>query len=656
MDDDIVISVREMSKHFIIDDPSSKRFRRKRMVFDVFRNVNLEVRRGEVVGIIGRNGAGKSTFLKLVSGILVPNEGEVEVKGTVASILDLSTGFHPDLTGRENIIVRSELYGIARDKVIADVEKIVKYADLGAFIDNPVRTYSSGMKSRLAFAVMINVDADIYVIDGVLITGDDTFSPKTTEYLRNLVREGKTVVLTTRSTKIIESVCGRVVWLSDCGIKMDGPSDEVCSAYRRHIAESFDVMNSLAEDGASEAMYRLASFYRDGNGCEADRGLYLEWLRKASENGHPMAMSEYADILASEGETERARNLYKDAADAGNYWSRRKYALLLSQEASGISELRATLLRVASSGFHYDECSYGQLLVGTAVSEQDYIDAAEWFAKAMDHGSIDAAYELGILYRDGRGVARDIGRFAELMGIASDRGHPRAAKEAAELYSRGIFVETDQVAAFSWYLAGAEAGNADCMYEAAHRLDTGIGTEADPEQARIWYLRFAAASVAGTFLSASETVRNREHDSSCVNALTAFAAEARNPRAASKRSLSKDPQICFRECSEMAGMMGEPRARLAKCYLEGIGTGKDEVTAFGLYKDAADGMDAESMYIVGQMYKDGIGTEVSIPQYKYYTRMAADRRNRNASILVAKWDRRNSKRKSKGAEDSSDSV
>ncbi len=644
--DDVVIHVQGMSKSFMIDDPSaSRRFRRKRMEFNVFHDVSLDIHRGEVVGVIGRNGVGKSTFLKLVSGILEPDEGEVEVKGNVASILELSMGFHPDLTGRENIVIRSELYGITRDRIDASVDRIVKYADLGAFIDNPVRTYSSGMKSRLAFAVMINVDADIYIIDEALSTGDAAFSAKTSEHLKNLVRDGKTVLFTSHSTGVVESTCERAVWLSDKTIKMDGPAEEVCAAYKRAITESFDITKSLAEDGASGAMYRLATFYRDGNGCEADRRLYLEWLKKASERDHPMAMAEYADILASGGEMGIAREMYRKAAAAGSQQSRRKYALLLTQDTSGIGQLRETMLRLASSGFHYDECGYGQLLVATATSERDYIDAAEWFAKALEHGSIDAAYELGMLYRDGRGVARDMGRFIELMGEASERGHPRAANEAARLYDDGIFVETDQAAAFSWYLKGAEAGNTGCMYEVAHRLEEGIGTDADPERARAWYSRFATASVSRTFMSAADVLRDREHDRGGSEALIEHSAEARNARAASKNARCSDPEEYFEKCLARSGLMGAPRARLAECYLKGIGTGKDEMKAFNLYKDAADGMDTDSMYIVGQMYKDGTGTEVSFPHYKYYVRMAADRRNKDASALVAKWDRRNSKRK-----------
>ena len=644
---DLVISVKDMSKSFFIEDPAKEgRFhRKKKSEFNVFHDVNLEVRKGEAVGIIGKNGAGKSTFLKLVSGILEPDTGEVTVTGKVASILELSMGFHQDLTGRENIVIRSELYGIRRGDIAASIDKIVKYADLGVFIDNPVRTYSSGMKSRLAFSVMINVDADIYVIDEALSTGDAAFSSKSSEHLKNLVREGKTVLFTSHNTGAVESACDRAVWLEGGTVKMDGPAEEVCMAYKHSITESFEVTKSLAEDGASGAMYRLATFYRDGIGCEPDRALYIEWLRKAAEKEHTAAMAEYADHLASEGEKERACELYRQAVESGSFDSRRKYSQLISQERSGITELRSVLIELAQSGFHFDECNCGMGFLRTAVTEKDYSDAAEWFTKAIGHGSIEAVYQLATLCREGHGVPRDIDRCIELLEEASRRGHSRAAYDLARLYDAGTFVVRDKEKAFSWYLSGADAGNSASMFEAARRYEEGIGTDADPEAATEMYARFAESSVSQYFGNAAESLRKRGGDRALIDRLENLSADGGNSRSASKRKKALDQATYFSRCQKYSGMPGAPRARLAECYLNGIGTPKDPAHAFALFKDAADGLDADSMYQVGIMYKDGIGTEASVPSYQYYIRMAADRGNRDASDIVTKWDRRNAKRK-----------
>ncbi len=644
---DLAISVKDMSKSFFIEDSTKEgRFhRKKKSEFNVFHDVNLEVRKGEAVGIIGKNGVGKSTFLKLVSGILEPDRGEVTVNGKVASILELSMGFHQDLTGRENIVIRSELYGIGRGDIAANIDKIVKYADLGVFIDNPVRTYSSGMKSRLAFSVMINVDADIYVIDEALSTGDAAFSSKSSEHLKNLVRDGKTVLFTSHNTGAVESTCDRAVWLEGGTVKMDGPAEEVCLAYKHSITESFEVTKSLAEDGASGAMYRLATFYRDGIGCEPDRALYLEWLRKAAEKDHTAAMAEYADHLASEGQKERACGLYRQAVESGSFDSRRKYSQLVSEGRSGISELRSVLIELAQSGFHYDECNCGMGFLRTAVTEKDYSDAAGWFTKAIGHGSIEAVYQLATLYRDGHGIPRDLDRSIKLLEEASRRGHYRAAYDLGRLYDAGTFVVRDREKAFSWYLTGADAGNSSAMFEAARRYEGGIGTVADPDAAAGMYARFAASSVSQYFGNASESFRKRGGDRDLSYRLDDFAGDGGNPRSASKRMKAPDQSAYFARCQKYSGMPGAPRARLAECYLNGIGTPKDPARAFVLFKDAADNLDADSMYRVGIMYKDGIGTEASVPSYQYYIRMAADRGNRDAADIVTKWDRRNARRK-----------
>ncbi len=647
MGSEVVISVKGMSKSFLIEDPTNvSRLRRlKKSEFNVFHDVNLEVCRGEAVGIIGRNGAGKSTFLKLISGILEPDTGEVKVVGKVASILELSMGFHQDLSGRENIIIRSELYGIRRDEIATNLAKIIDYADLGVFIDNPVRTYSSGMKSRLAFAVMVNVDADIYVIDEALSTGDVAFASKSSEHLKNLVKAGKTVLFTSHNTGAVESTCDRAIWINEGTVKMDGPAEDVCLAYKHSITESFEATKSLAEDGASGAMYRLASFYRDGMGCTPDRELYVEWLRKASEKEHPAAMTEYADVLASQGQKERACELYRRAVDGGSFDSRRKYAELITQDISEVEEFRSVLIDLAGHGFHYDEYNCGLGFVRTAITEQDYLTAVEWFNRAISHGSIDALYQLALLYRDGRGVPRDINRSIELFEDASRRGHPRAAYELARLYDAGTFVMKDREKACSWYLSGADSGNTNCIYQAARCFEKGMGTDADFARAIRMYADFVVSTMSQMFVSASETLHKRGGDRNVCNRLEAAASDGGNIRAASKKKKFDDPEAYFSKCSEHSGLMGAPRARLAECYLEGIGTEKDEARAFALFKDAADGLDADSMYQVGIMFKEGIGTEASVTSYQYYLRMAADRGNRDAYSIVSKWDRRNAKRK-----------
>ncbi len=184
------IVIRDISKTFKTraDSSQEKGFfkRTEKITRNVINGISLNIKKGEVFGIIGRNGTGKSTLLKIISMIMKPDSGSIDIDGRVASILELGMGFHQDLSGRENIYIKGSMYGFTKEQIDERFDSIVKYADLEDYIDLPVRVYSSGMTSRLAFAIMINVDADIVILDEVLSTGDLSFSKKSSAHFSNM--------------------------------------------------------------------------------------------------------------------------------------------------------------------------------------------------------------------------------------------------------------------------------------------------------------------------------------------------------------------------------------------------------------------------------------------------------------------------------------
>jgi ABC-type polysaccharide/polyol phosphate transport system ATPase subunit len=200
--------------------------------FDALKEVSFTVRRGEVVGIIGRNGSGKSTTLKIIAGVYRPTAGRVEVNGTVAPLIELGAGFHPELTGRENIILNGLLMGYSKREMEARQESIVEFAGIGDFIDAPIKQYSSGMYLRLAFSVATEVDPDILVVDEILSVGDITFQKKCFERLKSFQAAGKTILLVTHSLADIIRLCDRVVYLDKGQIMFDGPADEAVELYK----------------------------------------------------------------------------------------------------------------------------------------------------------------------------------------------------------------------------------------------------------------------------------------------------------------------------------------------------------------------------------------------------------------------------------------
>lgn len=205
--------------------------RNKKEKREVLKGINLTIKQGETVALIGVNGSGKSTLLKLMTKIIYPNKGKIYTNGKLTSLLELGAGFHPDFSGRENIYFNASIFGLTRKEIDERLEDIIEFSELRDFIDNPVRTYSSGMYMRLAFAVAINVDADILLIDEILSVGDEHFQNKCFDKMLELKAKGKTMVFVTHSMASVKRLCDRAVWLSEGKIKMDGNTEEVVEEY-----------------------------------------------------------------------------------------------------------------------------------------------------------------------------------------------------------------------------------------------------------------------------------------------------------------------------------------------------------------------------------------------------------------------------------------
>jgi lipopolysaccharide transport system ATP-binding protein len=199
--------------------------------------VSFEVRRGETIGIIGRNGSGKSTLLQMICGTLTPTTGTIQTSGRIAALLELGSGFNPEFSGRENVYMNASVLGLIKDEIDTRFQDIVNFADIGDFIDQPVKTYSSGMMVRLAFAVIAHVDADILVIDEALAVGDAFFTQKCMRYLRNFMKTG-TVLFVSHDTGSVRNLCSRAIWLEKGDVQLEGVAKEVCESYLEAFYEA----------------------------------------------------------------------------------------------------------------------------------------------------------------------------------------------------------------------------------------------------------------------------------------------------------------------------------------------------------------------------------------------------------------------------------
>ena len=199
--------------------------------FHALKNISFDVEEGEGLAVVGRNGAGKSTLLGLVAGLSKPDEGSVSVTGKVAALLELGSGFHPDLTGAENVRVNASLIGLSRRRTNELFDEIVDFSGIGDFIHEPLRTYSSGMVMRLAFSVAVNMDPEVLLIDEVLSVGDAAFQEKSFERVRQIRRAGKTLMCVSHATGMVQEMCDRAIWLDHGELMMAGRIGEVVEAY-----------------------------------------------------------------------------------------------------------------------------------------------------------------------------------------------------------------------------------------------------------------------------------------------------------------------------------------------------------------------------------------------------------------------------------------
>ncbi len=240
-----VIKIRDVSKKFKIYHEKDLNLKyailnfltgRKSSYYDEFwalKNINMDIKKGETIGIIGENGSGKSTLLKLVAKILFPDQGDIDTKGKIAALIEIGAGFHSELSGRENIYINGSILGFTKKEIDSNLDAIIEFSGLERFIDNPIKTYSSGMYVRLGFSVAIHVRPDILLVDEILAVGDENFQKKCLQKIDGFKQEGKTIILVSHDLQTVEDICDRVFLLHDGLVAAEGNPADVISEYHR---------------------------------------------------------------------------------------------------------------------------------------------------------------------------------------------------------------------------------------------------------------------------------------------------------------------------------------------------------------------------------------------------------------------------------------
>ena len=274
------VEVSHLTKQFTLREESRDTFKErfvkgsggKKTTFDAVKDVSFEIKKGSSFGLVGHNGSGKSTLLKMMAGVYRPTKGKVRVRGSTAALLELGAGFHPDLTGRENIALNGAILGLSKKQIAASVDKIVDFAELGPFIDVPVKQYSSGMYVRLGFAIAVMLDPDILIVDEVIAVGDEAFQRKCFDHIYKLRSKGTTIALVTHSMAIAREMCEEAIWMDHGVAKLHGPIDDVVEHYLAEVnrqeedlyVAELEQAQDVPRRGSGEAIVEEATFVNSG--------------------------------------------------------------------------------------------------------------------------------------------------------------------------------------------------------------------------------------------------------------------------------------------------------------------------------------------------------------------------------------------------------
>lgn len=286
MSSDVAIAVNRVGKYYHIYEKPLDRlkqsfYRGRRQFYKEFNaldNISFEVNKGETVGIIGRNGSGKSTLLQMICGTLTPTNGEIKLNGRVAALLELGAGFNPEFTGRENVYMNASILGLSKPEINEIYSKILEFAGIGDFIEQPVKTYSSGMYVRLAFAVAINVDPDILIVDEALSVGDMNFQAKCMTAITRIQEGGSTVLFVSHDIQAVKSLCSRCIYLDNGNIKMIGAAGDVAEGYIRDMRGE---MNSEVRKEPTNISHEYAELRNEQKHLKSDIGVECTAFKKS---------------------------------------------------------------------------------------------------------------------------------------------------------------------------------------------------------------------------------------------------------------------------------------------------------------------------------------------------------------------------------------
>ena len=395
----VVVSVQGVSKHFKIrqDNSFKERIvtlgrggRKHRSEFWALEDVSLEIEAGHTIGLIGHNGSGKSTLLKLIGGILSPTTGTVSSRGQMAALLELGAGFHPDLTGRENVYLNASMLGLSEEQIAKRFEQIVEFSEIGQFIDTQVKFYSSGMYVRLAFAVAVHTDPDVLLVDEVLAVGDEAFQKKCLDRIRQFQEEGRTIVLVTHTLSTVEEMCDQAVLLDHGKVIYSGSPAIAVSEFRRVLEEHrLQISGGIeAVRGAGRVVGAMAKPYLGEVGQALRAGQSLEiTVDLSAEESLPDWNLELHITAEATGQRVYLTNTSRMGHRGDPIFGLRRLSLVLddTHAGPGVYSIGFTLRDQQGAEIH----TFDRAAAFTAEENETYLGSMYGLPRMIDHGQVE---------------------------------------------------------------------------------------------------------------------------------------------------------------------------------------------------------------------------------------------------------------------------
>lgn len=600
----------------------------------VLDGIDLTVKKGEIVRVLGRNGSGKSTLLKIIAGIFEPTSGSVVTNGKVVSIMETGMGFQNEVSGLENIYLRGRYLGMGKKKIDEKLDEIIAYSELGDAIYSPIKMYSSGMRSRLAFAITINIEADIYILDEALSAGDIFFSQKSVGFMEKLTKKGKTILLTSHSDGPFGRMISRAILLENGKIAMDGSLEDATAMFFWSPYKDMDSVVEMAKTGNPPAQLFLSK-----KSFNSDYELYKEYLKKAAENGNQSAMIDYADLCIEEGRNDEAEYFLEVLTKDGNDEAMLKYAIIRSGMDN--SQLKSMFKEMSEKGDVLDAYRYAEISRFLSVGAKSAEEVFENYSKAYENGNLDAGYLMATLMLVGRGTQLEINRSMEILKEIGEKGHTKSCYKIGIIYDTGMGGVIDHEAAFEWFTKAAKCGDAKAQFRVAMMCKNGIGTKVDEETSKYWLQTYVRNRISRTLVEEAKSLElvDFEHTLSREDLLT-LAMDGYNGVAIdtilSEKSLDKSSKAKteFSELCDEYCMLSTNRRFLGEKLMRPNKETFDEKEAFRQMSIAAAAGNQKAMYLLANMYRAGFGTEPDIDKYNSLIKSAARKNQFEARRIV----------------------